>query len=393
MKTYITMLFLLTGTTLSVCAQGIEFNHGNWNEIKAQAKKENKLIFLDFYTVWCAPCKKMAMEVFPLPEAGEFFNQHFINVKVDAEKGEGIDLAKTYRPSGYPTLVFTDAEGKQLYRTGGAENASDLIKSAKVALNPQGNYERLKEQYVKNELSKEELYNYMIIVKAKGKDAEVNGVFDRYFELFNQTSKQAFEMIEEYVSSSDSKSFKYLQAHRNDFYRSAGKKQVDDFMKKVLIRELGAQFFYYNKNEPLARYLAAKGVLKLKVSLTEKEELQLDKSYYQQVKDEDNFVKTAAVLVKKYIYKNDEEISMILGGAYMVKKEENLLLLKKWAEMAVAIKDNSLNYLSLAMICDSLNDKTNALKYIDLCIAVSKRDDDGKAEMIGQFKQRIIQHN
>jgi thiol-disulfide isomerase/thioredoxin len=392
MKTYITMLFLLIGTACSVSAQGIEFNHGNWNEIKAQAKKENKLIFLDFYTVWCAPCKKMAMEVFPLPEAGEFFNKYFINVKVDAEKGEGVDLAKAYRPSGYPTLVFTDAEGKQLYRTGGAENVSDLIKSAKVALNPQEDYERLKEQYAKNELGKEELYNYMIIVKAKGENAEVNGVFDRYFGLFNQTSKQAFEMIEEYVSSSNSKSFKYLQAHRNDFYRSAGKEQVDDFRKKVLCKELSSLFFYYNKNEPLDRYLAAKAALKLKVNLTEQEELQLDKSYYQQVKDEDNFIKTAAVLVKKYIYNNDEAISMILGGAYIVKKEAHLLLLKKWAEMAVAIKDNSLNYLSLAMICDSLKDKTSALKYIDLCIAASKRDDDGKAEMIGQFKQRIIQH-
>jgi thiol-disulfide isomerase/thioredoxin len=385
----LTMLFGM-GFILPVLAQGIEFNHGNWNEIKAQARKENKLIFLDFYTVWCAPCKKMAMEVFPLPEAGAFFNKHFINVKVDAEKGEGIDLAKIYRPGGYPTLVFTDADGKQLYRTSGAENAQELIKHGKVALNPQEDYERLKEKYARNELGKEELYRYMIIVKAKGKEAELNGIFDSYFGLFNQASKEAFEMMEEYVNSSDSKSFKYLQAHRKDFDHLAGKKQVDSFMKKVLFRELGAQFFYYNKSEPLDRYMAAKAALKLKVSLTEKEELELDKSYYQQAKDEDNFMRTAAVLMKKYSYDNDEEISMILGGAYIVQKEANLLLLKKWAEMAVAIKDNSLNYLSLAMIYDRLNDQASALKYIDLCTAASKRDDDGKVDMIAQFKQRIL---
>jgi len=157
MKKYIlALLILFIGSVGALHAQGIEFSHANWNDIKAQAKNEHKLIFLDFYTVWCSPCKKMAMEVFPLPEAGDFFNKHFINVKVDAEKGEGKDLAKTFRPTGYPTLVFTDADGKQLYRTGGAESAAELIKYGKIALNPQEDYERLKEKYDKNVLGKED---------------------------------------------------------------------------------------------------------------------------------------------------------------------------------------------------------------------------------------------
>jgi len=391
MKKYISILFLLLGSAGSLCAQGIEFNHGSWAEIKAQAKKENKLIFLDFYTVWCAPCKKMAMEVFPLPEAGEFFNKHFINVKVDAEKGEGIMLANTYVPAGYPTLIFTDADGKQLYRTTGAETAQELIKYGKLALNPQDDYERLKAKYAKNELGKDDLFRYMIIVKAKGNATTINEVFDRYFGLINKPGKQAFEMMKEYVNNSNSSAFKYLQAHRNDFYRQVGKDEVDAFMKKILLLELSGQFLIYDKHEPLDRYLAAKAALKAQVSLTEKEELQIDKSYYSQAKDEENYMKVAAMLVKKYSYNNDEELSMILGEAYSVKKESNLLQFKKWAEMAVALKDNALNYFGLAMIYDRLNDKTNALKYIDLSIAASKRDDDGKVGHIEQFKQQIIQ--
>jgi thiol-disulfide isomerase/thioredoxin len=391
MKKYIVILILMIGSAGVLYAQGIEFNHGNWAEIKAQAKKENKLIFLDFYTVWCAPCKKMAMEVFPLPEAGTFFNKHFINVKVDAEKGEGIKLAKTYSPSGYPTLIFTDPDGKQLYRTTGAETAEELIKHGKVALNPQEDYEFLKDKYAKNELGKEDLFRYMIIVKAKGNTKTVNEVFDRYFGLNNTASKQAFGMMKEYVSNSNSSAFKYLQAHRNEFYRLAGKKEVDDFIRKILLKELSAQFFYYDKQEPLDRYLAAKAALKAKVKLSEKEELQLDKSYYSQIKDEDNYMKVAAMLVKKYSYNNDEELSMILGEAYTVKKEQSLQQFKKWAEMAVDIKGNALNYLGLAMIYDRLKDKGNALKYIDLSMAASKRDDDGKVGHIEQFKQQILQ--
>ncbi|MNL09370.1 thiol:disulfide interchange protein precursor [compost metagenome] len=391
MKKYVSILFLLLGASGSLCAQGIEFNHGNWAEIKAQAKKENKLIFLDFYTVWCAPCKKMAMEVFPLPKAGEFFNRHFINVKVDAEKGEGIMLAKTYGPSGYPTLIFTDADGKQLYRTTGAGTAAELIKYGKIALNPQEDYELLKEKYAKNELGKADLFRYMTITKAKGKDAQVNWIFDRYFALINRTSKSAFELMKEYVNSSKSASFKYLQTHRKEFYPLAGKNQVDGFIKKTLLQEFSARFFYYGKHESFDQYLAAKAALKAQVNLTEKEELQIDKSYYSQAKDEDNYMKVAAMLVKKYSYNNDEELSMILGEAYLIKKEQHLLQFKKWAEMAVAVRGNSLNYFGLAMIYDRLNDKTNALKYVDLSIAASKRDDDGKVGHIEQFKQQIIQ--
>lgn len=393
MKKYIIFAALIMGPVAALFAQGIEFNHGTWTEIKAQAKKENKQIFLDFYTVWCAPCKKMAIEVFPLPEAGAFYNKHFINVKVDAEKGEGIALAKEYRPSGYPTLVFTDADGKQLYRTMGAENAQELIKHAQVALNPQKDYDLLKERFAKNQLGKEDLYRFMIIAKAKDQTKEVNDIFDRYFSLVHQTSAGIFALMEDYVTSSKAKSFTYLQQHDKDFYRSAGKKPVDDYIKRILKEEFSSKFLYYDKKESKAHFLAAKAILKSKTNLTEKEALQLDVSFYQHINDEDNFMKSAGLLVKNYAWKNDEELSMILGGAYAVKQKAHLLELKKWAEMAVALKDNSLNYLGLAMINDQLSDKEAALKNIDLCMEASKRDDDGKISMIARFKEQIEKHH
>ena len=55
-------------------AQGIQFDKGDWQEILAKAKEEDKLIFVDAYAAWCGPCKKMARDVFTKPEVGEFFN-------------------------------------------------------------------------------------------------------------------------------------------------------------------------------------------------------------------------------------------------------------------------------------------------------------------------------
>ena len=69
-----------------------------------QAKKENKLIFMDCYTSWCGPCKMLAKEVFTDPDVAAFFNEKFVNAKVDMEKGEGPALKKQYGVNAFPTL-------------------------------------------------------------------------------------------------------------------------------------------------------------------------------------------------------------------------------------------------------------------------------------------------
>ncbi|WP_455261180.1 thioredoxin family protein, partial [Prevotella jejuni] len=69
-------------------ANGIKFFKGTFNEALVKAKQENKILFVDFYAVWCVPCKKMAKTVFTQEEVGKYFNEHFISLQLDAEKGE-----------------------------------------------------------------------------------------------------------------------------------------------------------------------------------------------------------------------------------------------------------------------------------------------------------------
>ena len=57
----------------AVQAQGIEFFHGTWAEALEKAKTEEKIIFVDAFASWCGPCKRMASQTFPDPEAGNYF--------------------------------------------------------------------------------------------------------------------------------------------------------------------------------------------------------------------------------------------------------------------------------------------------------------------------------
>ena len=56
-----------------------------WEEVLKLAAAEDKLIFMDAYTTWCGPCKKMDRQVFPLESVGNFYNDKFISVKMDME--------------------------------------------------------------------------------------------------------------------------------------------------------------------------------------------------------------------------------------------------------------------------------------------------------------------
>jgi len=99
---------------LSGFAQGIEFEHTSWSEAVKKAKQLNKPIFVDVYTSWCGPCKVMAAQVFTRPEVGAKYNEGFVNVKIDAEKGEGIALAKKYEVRSYPTYLFINPSDQSL---------------------------------------------------------------------------------------------------------------------------------------------------------------------------------------------------------------------------------------------------------------------------------------
>ena len=135
MKKLVLLLALLVSLNVFAHDHGIKFFHGTYEELLKEAKKQNKKIFIDFYTKWCGPCKMMAKNEFTREEVGDFFNKHFISYKVDAEVGEGPELAKLFGVKGYPTLVFADASGKPLIDNPvGAKSGEELIKLGKAAM-------------------------------------------------------------------------------------------------------------------------------------------------------------------------------------------------------------------------------------------------------------------
>ncbi len=78
MKKYWYVFILCFSLNMAIAQNGVQFiEDKTWEEVLAIAGKENKIVFLDAYTTWCGPCKKMSNEVFPLTQVGNYFNEKF----------------------------------------------------------------------------------------------------------------------------------------------------------------------------------------------------------------------------------------------------------------------------------------------------------------------------
>ncbi len=112
----------------------IIFTNTSWEDAIKTALQNHKYIFVDAYASWCGPCKQLKATTFQDREAATFFNENFINLSIDMEKGEGADLAALWQVQAYPTMIIFDSSGKPVLGTVGFLEPTDLIKFGKQAL-------------------------------------------------------------------------------------------------------------------------------------------------------------------------------------------------------------------------------------------------------------------
>lgn len=110
------------GMLIALAAAGahaeVTWETGSWDDILAKAAKENRFVFVDFYAVWCGPCKRLDKITYQDEAVVEFMNT-MLNVKYDAEKDFGEELADQYKVAAYPTLILFGPDGKEVDRVVG----------------------------------------------------------------------------------------------------------------------------------------------------------------------------------------------------------------------------------------------------------------------------------
>ena len=96
------------------------FHYGDVASAFDAAKQKNQIMMIDFFTTWCGPCKQLDKNIYQNP-AFRPYTEKMVCYKIDAEKGEGIDMANKYNIRVYPSVVFDDASGREIERKIGYE--------------------------------------------------------------------------------------------------------------------------------------------------------------------------------------------------------------------------------------------------------------------------------
>lgn len=133
MKTlYILFAMLLMSIGHGAMAQDL-FRRLSWDEAKAEAARQDKGIFVDAYTSWCGPCKRMAREVFTDAAVVQQLQQQYVCLQLDAEKEASHGFFSLYKPQAYPSLYWLSADGSLRDSHEGFLSAGEFIAATQQA--------------------------------------------------------------------------------------------------------------------------------------------------------------------------------------------------------------------------------------------------------------------
>ncbi|MBL8008494.1 MAG: thioredoxin fold domain-containing protein [Ignavibacteria bacterium] len=147
---FIFLITVFTALTVNYSfAEEVIFTKGTYQEVLNLAKEQNKTVMIDFITDWCKWCVETDRKVYTNQDVSAFANANQINWKIDAEKGEGPELAKKYSVKGFPTIVFVNSDGTEIDRIYGyvpAESFLTIMKDYNAGVNTFGSIQKLLEE-------------------------------------------------------------------------------------------------------------------------------------------------------------------------------------------------------------------------------------------------------
>lgn len=364
------VLFAVVFLPVWLNAQGVAFEHFSWAEAMAQAKKEKKMIFMDAYTIWCGPCKQMVSKTFPDSAIGVFYNSHFVNLKMDMERGEGVALAKKYRVNLFPTLLFFDTLGNVLHRAAGFYGVEDFLKLGKAAINLSNNMAALEKKYAAGDRSPI-LLKELLELKSAAYDPETPKIAQQYLKAQEDYGSPAnMDFIMKYADDPFSDAFYYFNHHRDAFNARYTAATVKDRLDQI--------FENYLQSHPT---LQLGEVQRLYGTIYPEQGELLASSYrliyYQKRKDMVLFALSAVDHYTHFPCNEPDELNEIASiFSQEVQDEQMLKQALEWAKSSIKLQENYYAYETLATLYAKLNQKKLAIKAAKRAVELADQNDE-----------------
>jgi len=236
--------FLRNGVKALEKAEGVTWTVWDEEKVREKAKREQKFIFMDFYTSATGIRRDWMKKVYRDPEVAGFWNVHFVNVGLE---GKGISCKALRQVYGIgkeeDVLLFTDAAGKVVHRLKGMPETGRLLEEAQRVVEGRG----LNHMQVNYPLRKNDslfVADYLNVLENAGMEEEAERVTEAY--LINKglpglKEKHNWDLFIRYVNRVDSPLAEYFRQHRQEFVGSFGETAVKRKLKELW--ETGAYGF------------------------------------------------------------------------------------------------------------------------------------------------------
>lgn len=382
------ILFIATG----IFAQSINFTDKSWEETLAEAKATNQNIFVDAYTTWCAPCKKMEKYVFTKPNVSEFYNQNFINIQLDMEAEEGKAFAAKYEVKAFPTFLYFSPEGELLHRAAGYKEADAFVEIGQAALDPARRLGSLTKKYLEGDRSPEFLRDFAYASKAAA-DVKYPQIAEAYLNTQNEwSSYENMKFIFDFTENTRSRHFNYMIENRELFEKEFGKGPVFNKVQSIVQDRL--DLIMNGKGADTKNELVEADKLFQKVY---KEEAVVKfaafrMTYFRTQGDRDGFAAAAVDYVENMRNITADELNSIARTfAEVIDDKAMLQKAVEWSKRAIEMEDLYTNHYTLAALYYKLGKKGKAKKVAKKAIRLAKKEGEDPAhveDLLNQIKTK-----
>ncbi|MEM8526116.1 MAG: thioredoxin family protein [Bacteroidota bacterium] len=363
----------------------INFDNADWENTLKKAKEEDKLIFVDAYTTWCGPCKWMDANVFTDEKVGEFYNENFINVKIDQEKGEGILFQKAYGVRGFPSFLFIDGKGEVVHRGIGSKPTAQFVSLGEAALDPEQQIGKMIKQYKEGDRSPEFLAEYADSASKAGL-SEAGKVMGEYLDTQDNWLNEAnVEMLVNMSYSmrpnqfKETKYFEYIKENRKALYEHSDKGTIDGILTRTIIYSFPRQNPPSDEEMVAALEEALPGQGEQILEMRKVENLIYKARNDDALKQE--FLEKSIALMEKYDVEDSNFLNSIAWSFYEFTDDKKMLeKAKVYAQKSIKADSNFMNNDTLAAICYKLKEKKAAMKHAELAIQLAKENDQDASE-------------
>ena len=349
-------------------------NQISYKEALAQAKKENKPIFIMLYANWCPHCNTMKSTVFSDEKVIDFMNANYISVWKDIDKEDGKAIKEHYNTNGLPTFLFIDANETLLYSIKGEMKTETFIKEATNALNPKLQLPYLEQQFLNNPSNVNACLAYIQTLRT-GADRTTLSV-PTHLYLKTQTDEQLlseinWRVIANGVTDIESREFQYVLKNKEAFEKITSPKRVDAKITNIVSELLEPLTITLDSTVYFQKREIAKTIQLQKIDSII---FTYDLLLAERSKNWGFYQKTTIENTQKFYWNNDNKLKEI-GQVYW-KEITDVNALKKaidWEKRAIELNNSAETNLLLARLYAKTKDKKTALVYAKNALALTKK--------------------